>query len=78
MKTISVRELRITIPRLTETLAEEEELILVSHGEPVARILPITDTAPRLEPLDWLRAKGPKRRTGSEHAIRSERDRRGT
>ncbi len=41
MKTINVRELRSEIPRLRETLALEHELVLVSNGEPVARILPM-------------------------------------
>ena len=41
MKTINVRELRALIPGLKEELAAEHELLLVSNGEPVARILPI-------------------------------------
>ena len=41
MKSISVRELRSAIPHLRETLAQEHELLLVSNGEPLARILPI-------------------------------------
>ncbi|MBE7418918.1 MAG: prevent-host-death protein [Ideonella sp.] len=41
MKTINVRELRGAIPRLRETLAKEHELLLVSNGEPLARILPV-------------------------------------
>ena len=41
MKSISVRELRSAIPHLRETLAVEHELLLVSNGEPLARILPI-------------------------------------
>ena len=41
MKTINVRELRNAMPHLRETLAREQELLLVSHGEPLARILPV-------------------------------------
>jgi len=41
MKIINVRELRSAIPHLRETLAQEQELLLVSNGEPVARILPM-------------------------------------
>lgn len=40
MKTINVRELRATIPHLKEALARDQELVLVSNGEAVARILP--------------------------------------
>ena len=32
MKTINVRELRNAMPHLRETLAQEQELLLVSHG----------------------------------------------
>ena len=41
MKTINVRELRALTPRLKEALAKEQELVLVSNGEAVARILPV-------------------------------------
>ncbi len=41
MKTVNVRELRNEIPRLKDTLAREHELLLVSNGEPLARILPL-------------------------------------
>ena len=54
MKTINVRELRSVIPHLAQTLAEEEELLLVSNGQPIARIVPASQP-PRLESLQWLR-----------------------
>ena len=41
MKTVNVRELRATIPHLREALARDHELVLVSNGEAVARILPM-------------------------------------
>ena len=41
MKILNVRELRRAIPHLRETLAQEQELLLVSNGEAVARILPM-------------------------------------
>ncbi len=41
MKILNVRELRSAIPHLRETLAQEQELLLVSNGEAVARILPM-------------------------------------
>ena len=41
MRTINVRELRATIPRLKEALAKEQELVLINNGEAVARILPV-------------------------------------
>jgi antitoxin (DNA-binding transcriptional repressor) of toxin-antitoxin stability system len=75
MKTVSVRELRSEMPRLRELLEKEHELLLVSNGEPVARILP----APRRRQVPSLaehRARMPLLDTPSEALIREERDRR--
>lgn len=77
MKTINVRELRSVIPKLGETLAVESELVLVSNGQPIARIVPFESQPPKLESLAWLRAMiGPQ--ADSTPLIREERDRRGT
>lgn len=77
MQTINVRELRNTIPHLRETLEREHELVLVSKGEPVARILPI-EPRPRLQSLKWLRDLAGGEPYDSTPLIRQERDRRGT
>jgi antitoxin (DNA-binding transcriptional repressor) of toxin-antitoxin stability system len=77
MQTINVRELRNTIPHLRETLEREHELVLVSNGEPVARILPINEP-PKFESMAWMRALSPAMQTPSEVLIREDRDRRGT
>jgi prevent-host-death family protein len=78
MRTVSVRELRNEIPHLRETLETERELLLVSNGEPIARILPVEDEPPKLRSLAWLRAKAPFQKIDSAALIREERDRRGT
>jgi len=75
MKTISVRELRSVIPRLAETLAQEDELLLVSNGQPIARILPAVQR-PRVESLQWLRDLVGQEVPDSTPMIREERDRR--
>jgi antitoxin (DNA-binding transcriptional repressor) of toxin-antitoxin stability system len=75
MKTINVRELRTGIPRLREILANEHELLLVSNGEPVARILP----APAKRHVPSLAAHRAKMRVlkGSiADLLREDRDRR--
>jgi len=75
MKTINVRELRNEIPRLREILAKEHELLLVSNGEPVARILP----APRKRHVPSLAAhrdKMPMLEGSVADFIREDRDRR--
>ncbi len=73
MQTINVRELSNTIPHLRETL--EHELVLVSSGEPVARILPIQQP-PKLQSMAWMRALSPVQTTDSTDLVREDRSRR--
>ena len=77
MKTINVPELRNEIPRLKQLLEVEHELLLVSNGEPLARILPPVPGR-RLEPLAAFRAQMRKVGIPSEVLIREDRDRRGS
>ncbi len=75
MKTINVRELREAVPNLKATLAKEHELLLVSNGEPVARILPVT--AKRKVPSLAAHRTGMKMvKIPIEVLIREERDKR--
>ena len=79
MKTINVRELRAAIPRLKEELAAEQELVLVSNGEAIARIVPVVPEVkprPRLPSLKAFRATMPMLDRPIEELIREERDRR--
>jgi antitoxin (DNA-binding transcriptional repressor) of toxin-antitoxin stability system len=78
MKTMSVRELRQTTPRLKETLAREGEVLLVSNGEPIARLMPVGPVTPRpkLPSLKAFRDAQPRPKTPIEQLIREERDRR--
>lgn len=75
MKTLNVRELRSEMPRLRELLAQEHELLLVSNGETVARILPAPRKR-RVQPLTALRAKMPMVKTPIEALLREDRDKR--
>lgn len=75
MKTISVRELRSAMPQLKQTLAREHELLLVSNGEPVARILPVQRKR-QAPSLAAHRAKMAVVSVPSEVLLRQERDRR--
>jgi len=77
MKTINVRELRNEIPRLRETLALEHELLLVSNGEPIARLSQVT-SRPKLPSLKAFRDSLPTMKTSSAGLIRQDRDRRGS
>ncbi len=74
MKTLNVRELREHMPRLKQTLADEHELLLVSNGEPVARILPVLPKR-KVESLAWLRAKMKPSPISTAELLREERDR---
>jgi antitoxin (DNA-binding transcriptional repressor) of toxin-antitoxin stability system len=77
MKTVNVRELREAIPKLRETLATDGELLLVSNGEPVARVLPTDEPRrPKLQSLKALRGTIPMSPVPIEVLIREERDRR--
>lgn len=79
MTTLNVRELRDAMPRLEQTLAEEGELVVVSKGRAIARVLPVE--APhrkRLPSLAAFRATMPMVKTPSEVLIREDRDRRGS
>lgn len=80
MKTINVRELRQGTPRLKQTLAEEGEVLLVSNGEPIARLLPVVPKPARskLPSMKAFRATMPRMAVPSEVLIREDRDRRGS
>lgn len=73
MKNINVRELRSEIPHLRETLALEHELVLVSNGEAVARILPMPQKR-HAASLAEHRSKMKMVEVPSEVLIREERD----
>lgn len=75
MQTLNVRELRSAIPHLRETLEREHELLLISNGEPVARILPVR-ASPVLESLAAFRATLGRTLPDSTPDIREERDKR--
>ena len=75
MQIINVREFRNTIPHLRETLEREHELVLVSNGEPIARILPVTQR-PKLQSMKWLRDQVGDMQPDSTPVIREDRDRR--
>lgn len=74
MQIINVRELRNAIPHLRQTLEREHELVLVSNGETIARILPV-QPRPRIESLKWLRDQIGGLQPDSTAMIREERDR---
>ena len=79
MKTINVRELRQSTPFLKQTLDAEGELLLVSNGEPIARLLPVAPKIERsqLPAMKAFRASMPAAKVSAQVLIREDRDRRG-
>ena len=75
MKIINVRELRDCMPRLRDILDKERELLLVSNGEPVARILPASSQR-HVPSLASHRDKMPVLEGSVADLVREDRDRR--
>lgn len=75
MKIITVRELRAAIPHLKEALAREQELVLMSNGEAVARILPV-HARRQVASLAGHRSRMTMLPASMESVVRGERDKR--
>ena len=56
MKTVTIREAREGLSHPEQMFADDDEVIVTRHGEPVARILPITHTKPKFRSLATFRA----------------------
>ena len=75
MQTLNVRQFRSIMPSLKQALDLEHELILVSNGVPVARVLPIdASPAPSLPSLAAFRDSLGKTLPNSTPELRAERD----
>ena len=74
MKFLGVREMRAGYDALRETLAREGEVILTRHGKPFARVLPYTETPPKMPSLKAFRSRQRVQRTPTSAGIRQERD----
>lgn len=79
MKTLTIREAREGLSHPDRMFADADEVLVVKHGEPVARILPVTPAVParKLPSLKWLRDQLPPQDIPSEVLIREDRDARG-
>jgi antitoxin (DNA-binding transcriptional repressor) of toxin-antitoxin stability system len=75
MQEINVREMRASIGRLDELVAEAGELVISRHGKPIARVLPMPGRRARPDHAD-LRARMPRLPEPSEALIRAERNER--
>lgn len=74
MVKISVREARLRLPELLDRAEHGEEVVVVRHGKPVARIVPIECAAKKLPSLrDFTASIGPDGQSSVDW-IRKERD----
>lgn len=74
MKTLTIREAREGLSHPEQMFANNDEVLVVCRGEPVARILPIKPSKPKFRSLAALRASMPFQEIPSEVLIRADRD----
>ena len=75
MKTVTIREAREGLSHPEQLFADDDEVLVVRHGEPVARILPIKPQ-PRLHSLREFLASQPMQTVPSEVLIAEDREER--
>lgn len=73
MKTITIREAREGLSHPEQLFAEDDEVVVTRHGEPVARILPVGKPKPKIRSLAAFRASQPYQGTPSEVLIAEDR-----
>ena len=73
MKTVTIREAREGLSHPEQLFADDDEVLVVRHGEPVARILPIKPQ-PRLRSLKAFLASQPMQTVPSEVLIAEDRE----
>lgn len=73
MKTLTIREAREGLSHPEQMFAEDDEVLVVRHGEPVARILPAAPK-PRLRSLRDFLASQPMQTIPSEVLIAADRE----
>jgi antitoxin (DNA-binding transcriptional repressor) of toxin-antitoxin stability system len=73
MKTLTIREAREGLSHPEQMFADDDEVLVVCRGEPVARILPIAPQ-PRLRSLKAFLAGQPMQTVPSEVLIAEDRE----
>lgn len=73
MKTITIREAREGLSHPEQMFADDDEVLVVCRGEPVARILPASPKR-KVRSLAAFRATMPYQEIPSEVLIREDRD----
>ena len=73
MKTLTIREAREGLSHPDQMFAEDDEVLVVCRGEPVARILPV-GPRPRLRSLKDFLASQPMQTIPSEVLLSEDRE----
>lgn len=73
MKTLTIREAREGLSHPEQMFADEDEVLVVRHGEPVARILPVRQR-PRLRSLRDFLSSQPMQSVPSEVLLAEDRE----
>lgn len=73
MKTLTIREAREGLSHPEQMFADADEVLVVRHGEPVARILPAVPR-PRIRSLRNFLASQPMQTVPSETILAEERE----
>jgi prevent-host-death family protein len=74
MQTINVRETREKLSILLDAVAAGEEVVILRHGKPAARLTGALPEKVRFPDRSELRASLPPSRQGSAHMVRKLRD----
>ncbi len=69
MKTLTIREAREGLSHPEKMFAEDEEVLVVRRGEPVARILPVKSRKEVFRSLAEFRAQQPMQSVTSEEIL---------
>ncbi len=76
MKTMTIREAREGLSHPEQMFADADEVLVVKHGEPVARILPVEPRKKAFRSLAAFRASQPFQEIPSEVLISEDREER--
>ncbi|MDP2809001.1 MAG: hypothetical protein Q8O34_02505 [Rhodocyclaceae bacterium] len=74
MRTITIREAREGLSHPEQLFTDNDEVVVMRRGEPIARILPIKTAKPKFRSLAAFRASQPFQTIPSEVLIAEDRE----
>jgi prevent-host-death family protein len=73
MKKLTIRQVRESLGKLDQVLAEEGEVTITRRGDEIARLIPLSGRKPMPSHAE-LRRSMPRLRRSSDRMIREDRD----